>query len=252
MDQSSYVIVPSFHSSRSKSTLELQAGNACRAFTLIELLAVIAIVGVLTAILIPAISAVRKNARDAVCLSNLRQLHSGVLLYAGNQGGWLPTNSADDAEGGAWWKHIYPEIIDSADVFWCPEDDTGGISDANAEIAGNGKLSYGAVGDDAGMENGEAKSRGVMGKNLASFKNPARSVMLVDDHKSGRQLAKSWFFNWPKEIEDLNAAHDGKINMVFVDGHVDSLSYDEIQELFEEDRITVSYGGMNSKTPSAD
>jgi len=223
------------------------AHKTLRAFTLIELLAVIGVIGILSAILIPVVGSVRKNARDAVCLSNLRQIHAGVLLYAGAHNGWLPTNSADDAKGGAWWKHVYPEIIDSPDVFICPDDETGGISESNANIVGNAKLSYGAMGDDAGNP-----SRGVMGKQLAGFKRPERSVMLIDDHKSGRQLAKSWFFNWPKEIADLNAAHEGRLNLIFVDGHVDSLAYEEIQELFENDKITVSYGGMNSKAPFAD
>jgi len=53
-----------------------------RAFTLIELLVVIAIIALLMAILMPALNAVRKQARSNVCQSNLRQLCLAMNLYA--------------------------------------------------------------------------------------------------------------------------------------------------------------------------
>ena len=52
------------------------------AFTLVELLSVIAIIGVLAAIIIPTVSHVRSAARDTVGLSNLRQIGLAASLYA--------------------------------------------------------------------------------------------------------------------------------------------------------------------------
>ena len=61
-----------------------------RAFTLIELMVVIAMAAVLMALLMPAIGLVKKQAQDAGCRSNLRQLGVAALAYAGDWRGQLP------------------------------------------------------------------------------------------------------------------------------------------------------------------
>jgi prepilin-type N-terminal cleavage/methylation domain-containing protein/prepilin-type processing-associated H-X9-DG protein len=66
------------------------AGVGRSAFTLIELLTVIAIIGILAAILIPVVGSVRDRARSAQGLSNLRQLGLAVNLYADDHGERLP------------------------------------------------------------------------------------------------------------------------------------------------------------------
>jgi prepilin-type N-terminal cleavage/methylation domain-containing protein/prepilin-type processing-associated H-X9-DG protein len=53
-----------------------------RAFTLIELLVVVAIIGLIISILIPSLSAARRQSKTMVCLSNLRQLSHGWHAYA--------------------------------------------------------------------------------------------------------------------------------------------------------------------------
>jgi prepilin-type N-terminal cleavage/methylation domain-containing protein len=64
-----------------------------QAFTLIELLTVIAIIGILAAIIIPTVGLVRKRAATASDTSNLRQIGTGLMLHVSDNKGYLPNPS---------------------------------------------------------------------------------------------------------------------------------------------------------------
>jgi prepilin-type N-terminal cleavage/methylation domain-containing protein len=68
-------------------------------FTLIELLTVIAIIGILAAILIPVVGNVRKSAKAANCVSRLRTIGTAAVLYAADNRDFLPTNTKNNAQG---------------------------------------------------------------------------------------------------------------------------------------------------------
>jgi prepilin-type N-terminal cleavage/methylation domain-containing protein/prepilin-type processing-associated H-X9-DG protein len=92
--------------------------GSAAAFTLIELLTVIAIIGILAAILIPTVGKVRESARSTQCISNLRQIGSAIQLYADSNRGKMPGplfggqgpqyNTANGGSPGVLSKYLEP------------------------------------------------------------------------------------------------------------------------------------------------
>jgi prepilin-type N-terminal cleavage/methylation domain-containing protein/prepilin-type processing-associated H-X9-DG protein len=79
-------------------------------FTLIELLTVIAIIGILAAILIPVVGRVRESARSAQCVSNMRQIGLAVNLYVTDNNGFLPTVNSLSGKDDGWMDALGPYI----------------------------------------------------------------------------------------------------------------------------------------------
>jgi prepilin-type N-terminal cleavage/methylation domain-containing protein/prepilin-type processing-associated H-X9-DG protein len=88
-----------------------------RAFTLVELLVVIGIIGLLVALLLPAVQSAKEQARQAQCSNNLRNLAAGVLQFALKQEkfpGWSKTYyRPDNSPDTVGW---FPQIFDYVDM----------------------------------------------------------------------------------------------------------------------------------------
>jgi prepilin-type N-terminal cleavage/methylation domain-containing protein/prepilin-type processing-associated H-X9-DG protein len=85
------------------------------AFTLIELLVVIAIIAILAAILFPVFARAREQARKTSCLSNLKQIDTGFLMYNQDYDEQYPpwtANACGTYPGGAFDLHyMYPNLV---------------------------------------------------------------------------------------------------------------------------------------------
>jgi prepilin-type N-terminal cleavage/methylation domain-containing protein/prepilin-type processing-associated H-X9-DG protein len=97
--------------------------SARGAFTLVELLVVIAIIALLIAILLPSLAKARRQARTTACLSNLRQLGMSFLMYTeANHGQSFVYNSWETYGGDqGWLEDLRPFYAQVDAVRFCPE-----------------------------------------------------------------------------------------------------------------------------------
>ncbi len=161
-----------------------------KGFTLIELLVVIAIIAILAAILFPVFARAREKARQATCISNLKQLSLAFLMYAQDYDETLPSV----AFGAEWpwtqwpdyanyqWAAVFPGAVNSymknLQILACPSQSRG---DNWADIWGVGPIGYGY---------NEYMYNAAYGKNtLAALSNAPAGVskiaLLCDTYASG-------------------------------------------------------------------
>ncbi len=88
--------------------------GACQVhgFSLLEVLAVVVIVGMLLGLLAPMVNHARKGARQADCRSNLRQFGMALTVYRAEHNGANPP----------WMSSLYPKYVDTREVYVCKSD----------------------------------------------------------------------------------------------------------------------------------
>jgi prepilin-type N-terminal cleavage/methylation domain-containing protein/prepilin-type processing-associated H-X9-DG protein len=119
-------------------------------FSLIEMLVVIAIIGVLAGLLVPGVQKVRETANRVKCTNNLKQLGLAMLNYHSDNKRFPPTTNAPsglNTAGAAWAHLIFPYIEQLSNtstkqvvaLFICPSDGR------TLSVEGYGLINYLAV-----------------------------------------------------------------------------------------------------------
>ena len=105
-------------------------------FTLIELLVVVAVISLLAAILFPVFARARENARRASCMSNLKQMGLGVMMYVQDYDekyppAYIPApGPSPDGQTAPWssslwlWQQIIYPYTKSSQIYRCPSNPT--------------------------------------------------------------------------------------------------------------------------------
>ena len=170
-----------------------------RGFTLIELLVVIAIIAILAAILFPVFARAREKARQSSCLSNVKQLMLGILMYTQDYNEVLPGyENHEDCNPRVRWHHVVQPYLANEQILVCP-------SDSSRTICYGHNYRYISY----GMRSGSASAM----TSLAEVVRPAETVMLSDALQRYVRPDHGSTSYWPR------ARHNGGANFGLLDGH---------------------------------
>lgn len=204
-------------------------------FTLVEMLIVLAIVGILAAILLPVFASVRDASRRTVCASNLRQIGLAMEAYAQDNNRRYPVNSINQSPSGqdcGWMFRLEP-YVKASKVFECPSADAVqfGATDYSNEYHA------GCPAPKVEELDGEVKTWRHWGSydvnwplkpwvRDSSFKNPSAFGFVLDGVGDavyqGRRLlnGERWMCGVPR--------HRNGANVLFADWHIKWLSHESM------------------------
>jgi prepilin-type processing-associated H-X9-DG protein/prepilin-type N-terminal cleavage/methylation domain-containing protein len=205
----------------------------CRTkFTLIELLAVIAIIAMLLSILFPALAKAKERTKDISCKSNERQIGVAFLSYNGDYDYFPPWSMAMHTAGlaatDANWAYMMfdKKYISNSKIYYCPlvADTVPDYSKNYIQTPSNPSWycysSYGyntvGVGDDYYQTNHNPASPANPGK----IKNPSSKVLTGDALMKAAPTRPFYVIDSFYANGKLHSRHLGSANILWVDGHV--------------------------------
>lgn len=196
------------------------------AFTLIELLTVIAVIAILAAILIPTTQMVRTKAMDSECVANLRQHGVATKMYASEHANRLPALNylyvkdlwpylyGGEAEAPSLVGTTFPERLRGT-AFECPamDQDVGAANERSYGVNSFIRSFY--------LKGGDADDKNYTGAPILLVEEPAGTVLFADTHERSNLSNDRWGL--------ISQRHGGHVNSVFVDGHVEAVPGDDLR-----------------------
>ena len=197
-----------------------------KAFTLVELLVVIAVIAILAALLFPAVSRAKDSERRTTCLNNLKQINLGVRMYADdsreNSPEATPKSAADPFTAYKELIKSYVNIRGASSardrIFACPADtfyydDKDRVSQSLHLQSRNNFSSYAF--NAGNVPPGDPPVHpwpGIAGWKLSSIRDPVKTVLVAE-------FPALLPYSWHKRAGESH--YNNARDMVsFVDGHV--------------------------------
>lgn len=205
----------------------MERSNRSKGFTLIELLVVVAIIAVLASILFPVFARARENARRASCMSNLKQIGLGVMMYVQDYDERYPL-CYDNAPNAGDWKDFTEPYVKSTQVFVCPSS------------FWNGSYSRGNYSANRAMlTDGDRSSEETL--SIAVMPSAAGTYMIFDG--SGMRL-KSYDTYSPRvdKVQYLPGSGPGSASDISPGSYTFSSTYASLEDDFKSGR---HFGGVN-------